>query len=117
MTSNARLLMDALRTIQRKFVYDSSYTNRDLVTELNNVLDLYDSVYFVNLRDKTKRVTGFGASSNTDKVIIRYNDRRNSTVFIRNLHNNVIAVEPDEWDEPSEEAEENFLLQRLGIKV
>jgi hypothetical protein len=113
----SRLLTDALRTLQRKFAFESGFTSEEFVRQINDVLDLYPTTYFVNSRDRSKRVSGFGVSKNPDKVIIRYIDRRNSTVLIRNLQFNVIAIEADVWDEPSEEAEEDFLLQRLGIRV
>ena len=112
----SRLLMDALQNLQRKFAYESGFTSEDFVRQLNDVLDLYPTTYFVNGRDN-KRVTGFGVSTNPDKVIIRYADRRNATVLIRNLRMNIKAIENDIWDDPSDEDEEDFLLQRLGIKV
>lgn len=113
----SRLLTDALRNLQRKFAFESGFTSEDFVRQINDVLDLYPTTYFVNSRDRSKRVSGFGVSTNPDKIIIRYNERRNATVLIRNLQFNIVSVEADVWDEPSEEAEENFLLQRLGIRV
>lgn len=96
------------------------YSVEYIEKELNNLISKIPSSYRLKNIRSNKTVVGIRMSKKSKKkIIVMYNTGSNSTMSIKNFFVNLKFVEFDIWDELDElddDVEEDFRLQRMGIK-